>query len=79
MKNLIQNPIFITFFVIFFGVKSSKIISEYFDRGLNFPADGESFAYSLGVEFADLLIIFVAISYLKLFIERALLRRKSIS
>lgn len=79
MKNLIQNPIFITFFAIFFGVKSSKIISEYFDRGLNFPADGESFAYSLGVKFADLLIIVVAISYLKLFIERVLLRRKSIS
>lgn len=79
MKNLIQNPIFITFFAIFFGVKSFKIISEYFDRGLNFPADVESFAYSLGVKFADLLIIFVAISYLKLFIERVLLRRKSIS
>ncbi|WP_164466707.1 hypothetical protein [Chryseobacterium taklimakanense] len=44
---------------------------------MNFPADGESFAYSLGVKFADLLIIFVAISYLKLFIERVLLRRKS--
>jgi len=77
MKNLIQNPIFITFFAIFFGVKSSKIISEYFDSGLNFPADGESFAYSLGVKFADLLIIFVAIIYLKLFIERVFVRRKS--
>lgn len=77
MKNLIQNPIFITFFAIFFGIKAFKIISEYFERGLNFPADGESSAYSLGVKFADLLLIFVAIIYLKLFIERVLLRKKS--
>ena len=77
MKNLIQNPIFITFFAIFFGSKAFKIISEYLERGFNFPVDGESFAYSLGFKFADLLLIFVAIIYLKLFIERVLLRRKS--